>query len=638
MKARHLYALAAVLVTTGFALPRRADPPRKWAVVVGVGDYVNYGDEEGGDLPGAANDARSVRDVLQARWGFRPENVHVLLDTAATRAAIRREMTAWLPSVVKPGDLVVFFYSGHGSQVFDQNGDEDDGLDETLCPTDVMRNSARMDVTDDELGAWVRALPTTNVSVILDSCHSGTATRGVLPGVHRKALNRAPAALREGPPPAASGLPAPAAHAGAPKPNPDDLGGDVLEIAAAQSDQYAMDASFEGQGGVRHGGAFTVPLVRYLWQVPAGTSYQEVFRLTRDAVRRGSFAQNPQISGAARERPAFGVAGAGNVEGTLPVITVSRAPAAHAGASVLSASGGSVVLDGGAAAGMTPGSVYRVGGAELTVASVEGSRARARLTGGTAPAAGAGASLAAYDYPTAVLHVSAGDVPAAILAGLQAHPIPDVAVLRDPGAPAELALRRDAEGWVLVGSDGTPRHRLAGRTPAEVGEQLAAALRQEQAALALASLENPAHPFAVDFGFTGDRNVFRLGEKLGFRFRSAREGYLTIVDLDPAGKVTVLYPNAYQRDGHVAAGQEVELPAPEMGFSFTAEAPEGHGVVRAFVTERPLALGFEEGDAAQAAAVAEALRTAAGAPSRARGGAVPLLGWSTGSVVYEFTR
>jgi hypothetical protein len=634
MTSRHLYALAALLVTTGFVLPRRAEPAHKWAVVVGIGDYRNYGDEEGGDLPGSANDARNMRDVLSARWGFRAEDVHVLLDTAATRDAIRRELTQWLPSVAKQGDLVVFYYSGHGSQVFDQSGDEQDGLDETICPTDVLRNSSRLDITDDDLGAWVRALPTRNVTVILDSCHSGTATRMASASVHRKALARSLDALEERPLP---GTPR-GGPAATPKANPDDLGGDVLELAAAQSDQYALDASFESRQGIAHGGAFTVPLVKYLWQVPAGTSYEEVFRLTRDAVRRGSFAQNPQITGAAKDGPLFGVAGGQDAAGTLPAVVVTRGPSARPSATVLAALPAGIVLDGGAAAGVTPGSVYRVGEAELTVVSVEGTRAVARLTAGAAPARGASAVLAAYDYPAAVLHVTAGAAPAAVMAYVERHPIANVALLNDPLTPSELTVRADGQAYVLAGPDGAVRHRIVGRTSEEIGEQLAEVLRHEQAALTLASLENPAHPFAVDFGFAGDGNTFHVGDTLAFRFRSAREGYLTIVDMDPAGKVTVVYPNAYQKDSRVAAGQEVVLPSPEMPFSFTAEEPAGRGVVRAFVTERPLALDFEEGGPSRAAAVVEALRAAVGARPQGEGGAVPLLAWSTASVVYDITR
>src|SRR5206468_9173458 len=142
------------------------------------------------------------------------------------------------------------------------------------------------------------------------------------------------------------------------------------------------------------------------------------------------------------------------------------------------------------------------------------------------------------------------------MAYVERNPIPNVSLLNDPLTPSELTIRAEGPAYVLVGPDGGVRHRVAGRTAEEIGQQLAGVLRQEQAALALASLENPAHPFAVEFGFAGDANTFRVGDTLAFRVRSARDGCLTIVDMDPAGKVTVVFPNAYQRDGRVAAGQE----------------------------------------------------------------------------------
>ena len=36
----------------------------RWAFVVGISDYINFPDAEGGDLPGAEHDARSIRDML----------------------------------------------------------------------------------------------------------------------------------------------------------------------------------------------------------------------------------------------------------------------------------------------------------------------------------------------------------------------------------------------------------------------------------------------------------------------------------------------------------------------------------------------------------------------------------------------
>ena len=36
----------------------------------------------------------------------------------------------------KPNDSLFLHYSGHGGQQWDENGDEEDGMDEYICPVD----------------------------------------------------------------------------------------------------------------------------------------------------------------------------------------------------------------------------------------------------------------------------------------------------------------------------------------------------------------------------------------------------------------------------------------------------------------------------------------------------------------------
>jgi hypothetical protein len=97
------------------------------------------------------------------------------MDADATRAGILAALDAFA-ATVEPGDVVYFHYSGHGSQVADQNGDEPDGLDETICPHDA-RSEDVPDITDDELDVFVGKLQDASVVVVLDSCHSGTGLR-----------------------------------------------------------------------------------------------------------------------------------------------------------------------------------------------------------------------------------------------------------------------------------------------------------------------------------------------------------------------------------------------------------------------------------------------------------------------------
>jgi hypothetical protein len=72
---------------------------------------------------------------------------------------------------MQPGDLFVLFYSGHGGQVPDTNGDEEDGADETLCLWDGQ-------LVDDRMGElWQQIPPGVRVFFVTDSCNAGSSFR-----------------------------------------------------------------------------------------------------------------------------------------------------------------------------------------------------------------------------------------------------------------------------------------------------------------------------------------------------------------------------------------------------------------------------------------------------------------------------
>ena len=366
MKARHAAAVAATILFAAFTPHTRA--PNSFALIIGVSDYANFGSEIGGDLPGARNDARDFRDVLIAQKGFQADNIHLVLDLEATRTRIVSEFKSWLPSVVKPGDLVVVFFAGHGSQMWDTNGDEEDGLDETICPTDVIKGDTRNDIPDDELNGLLKAVPTDNVVVVLDNCHAGSGTRAVTPFARPRSLSRN--ASTNVPKPSNATVGTPVKNSGS-----DKTPASVLEIASAQADEVAVDAEWPGEAGApaTHNGAFTRYFVRNMWQSPAA-SYEEIFNQTTEDMKRERFAQRPNIdSGSAKDKarqPAFIAFGikAGSEELLVPVLSVNA---------------GVATLGGGAAAGTTVGSTYRVGEATLRVTKVAATSATAKAIGGT---------------------------------------------------------------------------------------------------------------------------------------------------------------------------------------------------------------------------------------------------------------
>ena len=612
MRLRNWGALAALAALVGFA-PHTRTAPTRWALVVGVSDYINFGSEIGGDLPGARNDALGFRDVLVARYGFTDSNIHLVLDRSATRDRIVSELKQWLPSVVKPGDLVVFFFAGHGSQAWDTNGDEEDGLDETICPTDVVKGNSDKDIPDDELNQLLNGIPTDNVAVVLDNCHAGSGTRAVTPFARPRALART--APNDVPKPANATAGKPATNAAA-----DKLPEKILEIAAAQADEVAVDAEWPGAPGEpsRFGGAFTTNLVKNMWQAPTGTSYTEVFESTVEDLKRERFAQRPNIS-----RRESGAA-------FTPFGESAKSSDAGAFVPVLSTNGTEVELVGGSAAGMTVGSTYAVGSTTLRITKVDANRATAVAQGGV-PAPGDHAKLVAYKYPPSDLRVSIADVARANRPTLATElgRIAGVSVIQQPAQFAHLLVRpAEKGGYIVLGLDGSIRHTVA-------ASELARVIEQESESHQLAVLDNPARPFNVVFGFSASKSLFRVGEPIGFKAQSFRSGYLTVVDLGTDGKVSVLFPLEPGQDNRVSTDGTVVIPNAAMSESFQAQAPIGRGLVRAFVTDKPLNLTFRAGGS-QASQVAAALRAAlevsdASAP-------LPVSNWATASIVYTITK
>ncbi len=148
---------------------------KRKALLVGINDYAPEG-PGGPDLRGCVNDVRDMAHTLNALGIVPPTpgSMRILTDGRATRANILSGLS-WLLGRAAKDDVLVFYYSGHGSWAADTNGDEIDKKDETICPHDYA--TAGM-IKDDDLRKAFGGLPAgVNLDVILDSCHSGSGTR-----------------------------------------------------------------------------------------------------------------------------------------------------------------------------------------------------------------------------------------------------------------------------------------------------------------------------------------------------------------------------------------------------------------------------------------------------------------------------
>ncbi|KAI5121698.1 hypothetical protein M0805_002091 [Coniferiporia weirii] len=138
-------------------------------------------------LPNTHKDPPKLRDLLIEKYGYKADDIRILMDDGHHESPTREAMINAMKELVldaKAGDHFVFHFSGHGSQVKNEDGTEEDGWDEVIWPVDVVydpnakeNEMASNYIIDDILKEiLVDSLPPgTHLTAVLDSCHSGTA-------------------------------------------------------------------------------------------------------------------------------------------------------------------------------------------------------------------------------------------------------------------------------------------------------------------------------------------------------------------------------------------------------------------------------------------------------------------------------
>jgi len=275
--------------------------PGKHALLIGVNRYPNFGPRQ--QLSGCVNDVEVTAALLRGSYGF--DDVVTLRDGEATRDGILGAFED-LPARIEDDDVVLVHYSGHGSQMTDREGDEPDGMDETIVPHDSGRAPhPNRDITDDELYAWIRGVTerTQNLTLVFDCCHSGTVTRDVFGSRSRwvEPDERPPSEL----PPS----PGSADVRGAPRDTgPSDwlpIGKYVL-IAGCQDDESSYEHDVTDDGSVIAHGALTYFLTQELAKATPGMTYRDVFDHVRTRVSAAYPRQHPQLEGTTH-RELFGL-------------------------------------------------------------------------------------------------------------------------------------------------------------------------------------------------------------------------------------------------------------------------------------------------------------------------------------------
>jgi hypothetical protein len=578
----------------------------KRALLIGINDYKAVP-----SLRGSINDVETMREVLVTRWGFADTNVKLLTDQAATRAGILAALED-LVSSAGPNDTVYLHYSGHGSEVEDLSGDEEAGLDQTLVPQDG-RSGAVRDIVDDELAVIIARLRARSAIIVLDSCHSGTATRSIdirtrsVPRDTRIDLYKQAAKTRAIIP---------------------DMRSRFVVLSATAATEQALDGPIDG----RNVGFFSHALAKSMSSAPPGATLNEVFagvarELNRLQAQLGRASMpEPQLEApsALLDQPLF-----------TPLLRAdANAPAAQEPRlpwlALLPQTPTAGRLEKAALLGATQGSkwaIYPPGetqfppGAALGVATVErmdGRDAMVRIESGR-PVDPGSRVVALLSAPAATL------VPVRLMAmpaeqQAKVRKLLNSSVVRIVGAtePARFLVDVQGSDLHLLTADGL---HVVGRfayNGESTGGDVARLLQRSANLTEILTLDNPASRLTVTAHVAGRATLGTRGiavvadthaaqlhirranearmstNSLQLEVSVSADAYVTIIDVDADGDVNLLFPNTYQqsgfyRDGAVRGAERVLIPdtlqsGNRAGFYWDYSPPQGIDTIRVFAS------------------------------------------------------
>jgi len=255
----------------------------KRAFLVGINKYM----QPGSDLRGCVNDINDVKAQMLSAEGFKASDIVTLTDKAATRQAMLDGLRA-LVAAGQPGDFLYFHYSGHGAQIRDTNGDEPDGMDEILCPTDLSYGNGgfRNAIVDDEIQTILGGLkPGVGFLFVSDSCNSGTIDR--LPNTVARGLDFDPNWVNQTPMLVnTTRMKAYQARLAA---------GKYHVLTGCQDDQTSADAYING----RYNGAMTYYMLDSYKKGGKNQSYGEWHKTMVNSIAKNGYDQRPNLVGPA---------------------------------------------------------------------------------------------------------------------------------------------------------------------------------------------------------------------------------------------------------------------------------------------------------------------------------------------------
>jgi uncharacterized caspase-like protein len=562
-----------------------AAKPTKRALLIGINNY-KYPNIVP-SLAGSLNDVEDMREVLIGKFEFPPENILVLTDSQATHSQIMSAIQTDLIAKTQPGDIVVFHYSGHGSQMKDVTGKMISGLDETIVPYDSRDPGGKVfDISGAELHPVLAQLAkkTRNVTFILDSCHSGTLVRGAR-------VRSIPADARN--------IPTSTITAMRSLASPDDRTSPRFAfISAATSNESAFEHFAEGKDH----GLLTYFLARQLRAAGAGATYRDVMDSVIGNVTGNYPAQHPSLEGAEADQHVFG--DGTSLAGTYVSASPSQSDAKRA------------ILNIGQVQGATVGSIYDLyppgskkfapperPSARVQLASVEAFTSDATIFPGgrVVPASRAIEIAHRYGSPRVLVYLDGVDK-SPLLQSIQGE-LANVKYIEIVDRPTRCNIKLGQAGQSIqtLAADSSPLSTPVPVNDPSAVKRLMGQLQMWAKWFNVLSIRNSQAMIDISFEIkgsqtrdpTGGAGKPDMGVNEGETIiatltnNSEQDLYVAILDLSSDGSISVVYPTQQ-------GTEEVLKPQLTLSRSFATFVPNGQStvtdVLKVFASYKPINL------------------------------------------------
>lgn len=576
-----LYLVAALAFTAQAANAQG----HKWALLVQVAEHQQEAHIDPIMHPGDLQmDAQRMKEVLELpQFGF---TTQILAQMAATHDAVLSALDQ-LVDKAQPEDAVVFYFSGHGTNVQNQLG---------LSPWDSSFADASKDITEAELQQRLAKFKTHNVTLILDSCFSMPAGARSIK-LFKKFIRRTD------------------------QPN-------NAQVVAHFTPDLAVLFSAAGKNGTAyeytpdplHGnqvvGLYTNFLCRELKNSNPGITYRQLSdKVTQDiqnflnnqrnSANSKDFSepQTPSCSGsdAQLDRAIFSpVMGA----------AVVPPPPARPYAQVVSVQNGVVTLNRGSEAEVQVNDGYDVYPKDeqqfsdaqrklgaLRVTAVTGDQATATVLQGANVEPGDRAVLTSHpkdlstgttitvrlDGPDAFKTAMAAELSRRFSKFVKTEGDPNILFKGAVGQDGKLSVNvYDSDGSTLIQSPAFNNNSAAytGANAAEVVTNLTPYLQQLITIQALFKLKNPSPAVSFTMDTADGRRNYVIGvDDVVLKLETGKEGYLFVFDIDKAGTPSLLFPGSMQEDNFISGKKTL----PGAGSKFEIDPPAGTETLEALL-------------------------------------------------------